>query len=87
MADVATTRMSSKGQVVIPEQIRIKLGLRAGVQFVVVGSPGVVILKTISPPDPADFDGLVADARRQARAARMRPADVARAVREVRKKR
>lgn len=87
MAELATTKMSSKGQVVIPEQVRIKLGLRAGVQFVVVGSPGVVVLKTIAPPDLAEFDGLIADARRQARGARMKPSDVARAVREARKKR
>ncbi len=34
MADVATTKLSSKGQVVIPENIREKLRLEAGVQFV-----------------------------------------------------
>ncbi|NIR47056.1 AbrB/MazE/SpoVT family DNA-binding domain-containing protein [candidate division KSB1 bacterium] len=29
--------MSSKGQVVIPEEIRKRLGLKAGSQFIVVG--------------------------------------------------
>jgi AbrB family looped-hinge helix DNA binding protein len=86
MAELATTKMSSKGQVVIPEAVRAKLGLRAGVQFVVVGSPGVVVLKTIAPPDLSEFDGLIADARRQARRAGMKVADVGRAVREARKK-
>ena len=71
MSELATTKMSSKGQVVIPERVRIKLGLRTGVQFVVVGSPGVVVLKTIAPPDLTEFDGLIADARRQARRAGM----------------
>ena len=37
MANVATTKMSSKGQVVIPENIRKRLNLKAGAQFVVVG--------------------------------------------------
>lgn len=50
MANVSTTKMSSKGQVVIPENIRKTLNLKAGAQFVVVGDKDVVILKSISPP-------------------------------------
>jgi len=34
MPGLATTRMSSKGQVVIPEEIRKRLRLKAGCQFV-----------------------------------------------------
>ena len=37
MSSAATTTLSSKGQVVIPEEIRIRLGLKAGAQFVVLG--------------------------------------------------
>ena len=37
MASIATTKLSSKGQVVIPEEIRKQLGLKEGDQFVVVG--------------------------------------------------
>ncbi len=44
MANVATTKLSSKGQVVIPENIRKKLHLKAGAQFVVIGDNDVVIL-------------------------------------------
>ena len=47
MANVSTTKMSSKGQVVIPENIRKQLNLKAGAQFVVVGEKDVVILKNI----------------------------------------
>ena len=50
MSSLATTKMSSKGQIVIPEIIRKRLGLKAGVQFVVVGSEDVVILKAIKSP-------------------------------------
>ena len=42
MASLATTKMSSKGQVVIPEDIRKRLGFRAGSQFVVVGEKDVI---------------------------------------------
>lgn len=36
MSFIETTKMSSKGQVVIPENIRKGLGLKTGSQFVVV---------------------------------------------------
>jgi AbrB family looped-hinge helix DNA binding protein len=62
--DELTTRMSSKGQVVIPEEIRHRLGLTAGPQFVVIGSDGVVSLKTLTPPTMSDFDEFVGQARK-----------------------
>ncbi len=84
MASLATTKMSSKGQVVIPEEIRRRLGLKPGSQFVVVGGSNVVILKAIGPPSMEEFKHLVREARRRAREAGMKPADIARAVRKVR---
>ena len=47
MATVATTKLSSKGQVVIPEDVRKALGLEVGAQFVVMGDGDLVILKRI----------------------------------------
>ena len=85
MNQVATTKLSSKGQVVIPEEIRKRLGLEPGDQFVVVGDGDVVILKTIQTPQMAQFDDLVSQARKSARAAGLKRADIAKAVSEVRK--
>jgi len=76
MAELATTRMSSKGQVVIPEDIRKRLGLEAGTQFIVVAGKDAVILKTISPPSMGEFDELIRKARRQARKAGMKRSDI-----------
>jgi AbrB family looped-hinge helix DNA binding protein len=84
MAQPATTKMSSKGQVVIPEQIRKRLKLKAGSQFVVVGENDVVILKAISPPSMGDFDALIAEARRQGKAAGLKKSDIADALARVR---
>jgi AbrB family looped-hinge helix DNA binding protein len=84
MTDPATTKLSSKGQVVIPEEIRERLGLKPGAQFVVVGDRDVVILKVIHQPDMTEFDDLVARARKQAKQAGKRPADVQSAIRKVR---
>jgi AbrB family looped-hinge helix DNA binding protein len=84
MSDLATTKMSSKGQVVIPENIRKRLKLKTGDQFVVIGEKDVVILKAISPPSMKDFDGIIAEARRQARRYGMKRSDIAAAVAKVR---
>lgn len=50
MAGYSTTKMSSRGQVVIPEEIRENLHLKEGDQFVVIGKGDTVILKSITPP-------------------------------------
>jgi AbrB family looped-hinge helix DNA binding protein len=84
MAEAATTKLSSKGQVVIPEEVRNRLGLKPGAQFVVLGDKDVVILKVIQPPRLSDFDEIVGQARRAARRAGMKQRDVARAVRKAR---
>ena len=66
MASLATTKMSSKGQVVIPEDIRKRLKLKAGSQFVVVADKDVLILKSIFPPSMNEFDELIKEASKQA---------------------
>ena len=84
MGSLATSKLSSKGQVVIPEEIRQRLGLKEGTQFVVVGDRDVVILKSIAPPAMEEFDALVRVARSAAGKAGMKPSDVKRAVAKVR---
>ncbi|HME42751.1 MAG TPA: AbrB/MazE/SpoVT family DNA-binding domain-containing protein [Syntrophorhabdales bacterium] len=76
--------MSSKGQVVIPEEIRKRLKLRPGSQFVVIGEDDVVILKAVTAPCMAEFDVLIAKARSQARQAGLKHSDIADAVARAR---
>ncbi|MDT3778738.1 AbrB/MazE/SpoVT family DNA-binding domain-containing protein [Nitrospira sp. MA-1] len=84
MASIATTKLSSKGQVVIPEEIRKQLGLKEGDQFVVVGQDDAVILKSIKKPVLNEFDSLIDKARRQARDARLKRSDIGKAIAKVR---
>jgi len=84
MEGLATTKMSSKGQVVIPEEIRKRLGLKAGSQFVVVGDKDTVILKAISPPSMKEFNELVKEARRQAKIVGLKRSDIAVAIAKAR---
>lgn len=84
MEELATTKMSSKGQVVIPEEIRKRLGLKVGSQFVVVGDKDTVILKAISPPSMKEFNKLIKEARRQAKLAGLKRSDISVAIAKVR---
>ena len=84
MNTFTTTRMSSKGQIVIPETIRKQLNLKAGAQFVVVGNDDVVILKEITAPDMEPFDSLIQQARQQAKLAGLKRADITNAILKVR---
>jgi len=84
METLATTRMSSKGQVVIPESIRKQLNLKEGAQFLVVGDADVVILKVVIPPDMTEFDALIKQARKQAKEAGLKSTDIQSAVAKAR---
>jgi AbrB family looped-hinge helix DNA binding protein len=84
MASLATTKMTSRGQVVIPEDIRKRLNLKVGTQFVVVGEKDVVIFKSISQPSMEDFDKLIAEARKQAKEAGLKRSDVHATIAKVR---
>ena len=81
---LATTKMSSKGQVVIPEDIRRRLNLSEGTQFVVTGKDDVVILKAISEPSMDEFESLIQEARAQAKKAGLKKSDVTKAVSKAR---
>jgi AbrB family looped-hinge helix DNA binding protein len=84
--NLATTKMSSKGQVVIPEIIRETLGLENGCQFLVLGDKDVVILKTISVPSKKEFNSLLNKARKEANKVGLKPKDISKAVAKTRGK-
>lgn len=86
MPDYATTKLSSKGQVVIPEIVRNELGLKEGDQFVVIGEGDAIILKTITPPKLDEFQGLLTRAHAEARKAGIRKTDLKAAISKARRR-
>jgi AbrB family looped-hinge helix DNA binding protein len=86
MAGYATTKLSSKGQVVIPEEVRNDLGLSEGDQFVVIGQGDAVILKVITPPKLEEFQELLRQARAEAKKAGIKKADLKFAIAKVRRR-
>ena len=85
MRTLATTRMSSKGQVVIPEDVRKALGLEVGAHFVVMAHGATVILKRIAVPARSELTTMLRKVRSQARRAGIKPSDVAATIRSVRR--
>ena len=86
MVQPATTKLSSKGQVVIPEEIRKRLGLQPGAQFLVLGEGDVVVLKALKAPQMSEFQTLLDRAQQSAEAAGLTSDEVEDATREVRAK-
>ena len=86
MSEYSTTKMSSRGQVVIPEEIRESLHLKEGDQFIVMGHADTVILRSITPPSMDELEGLMAQASQMAKKAGMKKKDVNLAIKKVRRK-
>ena len=86
MVRLATTKQSSKGQVVIPEAIMELIGNDARVQYVVVAEGDVVVLKVLKHPKMADYKSILDKAQKAAEAAALTSEDIERAIREVRAK-
>ncbi len=84
MSTLATTTMSSRGQVVIPETVRNEMGLEAGTQFVVISQGDAVMLKKLLPPVNEEFTVLHRKLQRKARAAGLTKKDIAKAIARVR---
>ena len=91
MTNVMTTKMSSKGQVVLPEALRQMYGWQSGTAFTVLAYKGSIIMQPLRTPTEeeivAEFEDAFEVARRQAKAAGMMPVDVTNAIAEVRKAR
>ena len=67
--EMETTKMSSKGQVVIPENIRSVVSASEGTLFAVVGSKDTIVLKKIGLPSK---EALIKDLEKIAREGKKR---------------
>ena len=84
MNTLDVTTMSSKGQVVIPTDIRKELGLLAGAKLMVVTDGSNLLLKPLQAPKLQAFHALVRRSRHYAKQAGLRKGTLAKALRAVR---
>lgn len=84
ISNISTTKMSSKGQVVIPEKIREYLELETGSKFIVMATEDSVILKKIRPIPKDDLKELLAESRKIAKKYNFKQHDLNETIQEVR---
>ena len=85
MEKIEITSMSSRGQVVIPLDIREQLDLKEGEKFIVVGEGDTVVLKKITMPSFNNFDKLLQKTRQFAKDNRITKSDVENAIKRARR--
>ena len=82
---VELTRISEKGQVVIPSSLRKEMGIKKSDQFMVFGEGGTVILKKIEIPTiKKTFDEIANPLKEAAKQAGLTKADLKKAIKDVR---
>lgn len=86
MESFEVTKLSSKGQVVLPQTIRTKLDLDEGMKFIVLAQGDTVILKKISLPTLAHAKRLLAASQAWAKKVGLKQSDIKAAIRRVRAK-
>ena len=84
MSEVAVTKMSSKGQIVVPKRLREMLGITTGDVFAMYGSDDTLVLKKVSVPSKSEFETLLAWGEDFARKRNIKKGDVAKAIEETR---
>jgi len=86
MGRVVVTRMSSKGQIVVPLTIRKMLDLKVGELFALIGRGDTIILKKIKVPSDTEFEALMKWGEKFARTQGITHDDVNDAIRQIRAK-
>ncbi len=84
MGDVMLTRLSSKGQIVIPKALREMLGLKSGEVFAMFGEDDTIILKRVDVPSDVEFEGLLKWGGKFAKKRGIRKKDILEAVEDER---
>ncbi len=79
------TRLSSRGQVVIPQGLREEMGLKEGTPFAITGRKNMIILRTIDLPEiEKDWEKLFAEGKKFAKEKGIKPDDVQKAIDKMR---
>jgi AbrB family looped-hinge helix DNA binding protein len=83
--EVELTRISEKGQIVIPSSLRKTMGIKKSDKFLVFGEQDTIILKKVEKPVfKKTFDEIAAPLRRAAKESGLTRKDLELAIKDVR---
>ncbi len=85
MTDVVLTKMSTKGQIVIPKAIRELMDIKEGDVFAMFSIRDTILLKRIEIPSEESFERMMKAGQEFAKEKGITRDDVDRAIAEVRK--
>lgn len=80
------TSLSSKGQIVIPTQIRKRLSLAVGTKMAIMTDGKNVLLQKIEAPRISKFNDLIARSQEIRKKNKLKKSDISIAIKSVRKK-
>lgn len=87
--EMKTTKMSSRGQVVIPENVRAMVSASEGTLFAVVGSRDTIVLKKIGLPSKEalikDLEKIAQEGRKRLESKGLRESDILSMVQRIRR--
>ena len=87
MEEVEFTKLSSKGQIVIPQAIREDMELKPGTPFAVIEQKDAILLKKIEMPKIKSWAEVTKPFREAAKRSRFTRSDLDRIIKQVRKSR
>lgn len=86
---IETTKMSSKGQIVIPQDIREEIKAKEGTIFAILGSNDTIILKKIETPSKEtlikELTNIAKEGRKRAEKLGIKESDIPDMVHKIRK--
>ncbi len=85
MPFLEVTSLSTKGQIVIPINIREKLSLSPGTKLIVIQEGDNILLKPITTPKKEQFKKLITIGDKIRKKMKMKEEDIEKAIEEVRK--
>ena len=84
MTGFGITSLSSKGQVVIPSNLRKELGIIPGGKLVIFTDGSNLLLKPVQSPKLANFQKLIKESRAFAKKNNLKKSDVKKIIKQVR---
>ncbi len=84
MGEIMITRLSSKGQIVLPKALRETLGIKSGEIFAMFGEDDTIVLKRIELPSEEEFEKLLKWGQKYAEKFKISKEDVLKAIEDAR---